>query len=225
MAEELSLPRIAWATTSESFSTTARKRVRLSSPPISSDPAIFSSDDDPSADNYTQERRKKKFRGPWYHQRPASEAGSVDSHEPEHKKGKRRFERQFDSGVFMGSDGTDMDLEEFEDGPTALPLRQSRMPQTRKAVSTPEELARGLIQRCLEDGDESIDLSYVISMSESTIVIGQRIKSPTYLLFFNADLISQFSRPYDSSQCHYPTPRSIYTYPACCRRSLLPTRT
>ena len=224
MAEELFLPRIAWATTSESFSTTARKRVRLSSPPISSDPAIFSSDDDPSADNYTHERRKKKFRGPWYHQRPASEAGSVDSHEPEHKKGKRRFERQFDSGVFMGSDGTDIDLEEFEDEPTALPLRQTRVTKASRAASTPEELARGLIQRCLEDGDESIDLLYVISKSVWLITIAQSFNSPICLIL-NTDLFSQFSGPHSSSKCHYPTPRGIYTYPTSRGRSLLSTRT
>jgi hypothetical protein len=165
MAEDLSLPRLAWDPNSESFSKNShRKRVRLSSPPISSDPAIFSSDDDPSADNYTQERRKKKFRGPWYRQRPASDAGSQDSHgQDPHKKSKRRLERQFDSGVFMGSDGTDMDesMEEFESGPTALPLRQSRATQISKSVQTPEELACGQIQRCLEDGNETIDLSYV----------------------------------------------------------------
>lgn len=59
----------------------------------------------------------------------------------------------------MGSDGTDLELEEFENGPTALSSRQSRVPQSTKATSSPEELAHGLIQRCLEDGDESIDLS------------------------------------------------------------------
>jgi hypothetical protein len=165
MADDLPLPRLAWNPTTESFSkNTPRKRVRLSSPPISSDPPIFSSDDDPSADNYsTQARRKKKFRGPWFRQRPASDDGSQDSNENDQKK-RRKFERQFDSGVFMGSDGTDMDesMEEFEAGPVSLPLRQSRVThQSGKAAPTPEELARGQIQRCLEEGDESIDLSYV----------------------------------------------------------------
>ena len=164
MAEDLPLPKLAWDPSSESYSKNPhRKRVRLSSPPISSDPVIFSSDDDPSADNYhSQERRKKRFRGPWYRQRPASDEGSQDTHEHE-KKGKRKLERQFDSGVFMGSDGTDMDefMEEIEPGPASLPLRQSRITQTEKAAPTPEELAQGQIQRCLEDGNESIDLSYI----------------------------------------------------------------
>ncbi|PMD30458.1 hypothetical protein L207DRAFT_538016 [Hyaloscypha variabilis F] len=163
MAEELHLPRRAWDPKTESFSDNPPpKRVRLSSPPISSDPAFFSSDDDPSVDNYhTQERHKKKFRGPWYRQRPALDEGSLDSHEYGQKKSKRKFERQFDSGVFMGSDGTDMDdaTEEFEPEPASLPLRQPRVIQTQKAAPTLEELAQGQIQRCLEDGDESIDLS------------------------------------------------------------------
>lgn len=164
MAEDLPLLRRAWNPTAESFSgNPPRKRVRLSSPPISSDPAFFSSDDDPSADNYhTQERRKKKFQGPWYRQRPADE-GLPDSNEVNPKKSKRKFERQFDSGVFMGSDGTDMDDagEEFEPVPASLPLRHSRVTQSQKAAPTLEELAQGQIQRCLEDGEESIDLSYV----------------------------------------------------------------
>lgn len=164
MADDFSLPRLKWDPTTESFSQNAvRKRARLSSPPASSDPALFSSDDDPSADNYTQERRKKKYRGPWFQQRPASEAGSQDTQDnvPE-KKTKRTFERQFDSGVFMGSDGTDFDdvLEELEtkNAPTLpLPLRHSR--GTAKLLPTPEELVKGQIQRCLEEGNESVDLS------------------------------------------------------------------
>jgi hypothetical protein len=202
MADDLPLPRLAWNTTTESFSKNPpRKRVRPSSPPISSDPPIFSSDDDPSADNYsTQARRKKKFRGPWYRQRPASDEGSQDSNEHDQKK-RRKFERQFDSGVFMGSDGTDMDesMEEFESGPSSLPLRQSRVTrQSEKAAPTPEELARGQIQRCLEEGDESIDLSYVFS-EKPRGGLSRLTNCP------------QVSRPHDSLQCNHPTARYIHT--------------
>jgi hypothetical protein len=167
MADEPTLPRLAYNPVTELFSNNPpRKRVRHSSPPISSDPAIFSSDDDPSAENYTKERSKKKFRGPWYRQVPASESGLQDAHENEpRKKSKRRFERQFDSGVFLGSDGTDVDEApegiEFVNA-SALPLRSSRIAQTRHLELSPEELARGQIQRCLEDGTEGIDLSYVL---------------------------------------------------------------
>lgn len=167
MADDLPLPRLRWNPVTESFSKNAAgKRVR-SSPPVSSDPALFSSDDDPSADNYTQERKKKKFRGPWYRQRPASDEGPQESqeHVPE-KKSRRAFERQFDSGVFMGSDGTDLDevLEELESRNAStlpLPLRHSRGTQSTRPLPTPEELVQGQIQRCLEEGNENIDLSYV----------------------------------------------------------------
>jgi hypothetical protein len=90
------------------------------------------------------------------------------------------LERQFDSGVFMGSDGTDMDefMEEIESGPASLPLRQSRIIQTQKAAPTPEELAQGQIQRCLEDGNESIDLSYVFFEAKlSKLTICSKISS------------------------------------------------
>jgi hypothetical protein len=160
MADELSLPQLAWNPATESFSNDRpRKRARLSSPPVSSDPALFSSDDDPSAENYTHGRRKQKYRGPWYRQQPASDQ---EGHETR-KKSKRTFERQFDSGVWLGSDGTDVD--EATEGLQSinktwnLPVRPSRTTQTRDEPPSPEVLARGQIELCLEDGNESIDLS------------------------------------------------------------------
>lgn len=173
MADEPTLPKLAWDPVTESFSNNRRRKRVLSSPPVSSDPAIFSSDDDPSAENYTQERRKKKYRGPWYRQQLASDAGSQDQHENgQHKKGKRTFERQYDSGIFMGSDGTDID-EAMENllapsGPS-LSLRLSRAAQTEKPIPSPEDLARGQIDRCLEEGEGSIDLSYVFRIYIFTI--------------------------------------------------------
>ncbi|KAG0650493.1 Leucine-rich repeat SHOC-2 [Hyphodiscus hymeniophilus] len=163
MADEPSLPRLACDPINHSFlSGRARKRVRLESPLISSDPALFSSDDDPSAENYTQGRRKQTYRGPWYSQRPASDQDSQDF--PDNpKKSKRTFERQFDSGVWLGSDGTDLD--ESADGMLSnneswnLPMRQSRAIQTKDDPPSPEVLAREQIELCLEEGNESIDLS------------------------------------------------------------------
>jgi hypothetical protein len=161
MADDPPLPRLAWDSTAGSVSSN-KKRVRGSSPPISSDPVLFSSDDDPSADNYTQERRKKKYRGPWYNQRPASDtSGEHDSR----RKTKRYFERQFDSGVFMGSDGTDIDEESVQFEPEGrhalLSPRQSSAARIVTPLPSAEDLASRLIQQCLEYGTESIDLSYV----------------------------------------------------------------
>lgn len=202
MSEDFPLPRLAWNPATESFSKGApRKRVR-SSPPVSSDP-IFSGDEDPSADNYTQERRKRKYRGPWYRQRPEPDSGSQELNELDHHKKKRPFERQFDSGVFMGSDGTDMGegMEEIEisfgngiGNTSALPVRQSREGQAEKEAPSPEELARAQIELCLEEGNESIDLSYV-----SGNISDAKLTSP------QVEIINKLIQCYHStSQCFHP---------------------
>ena len=165
MEDELTLPKLAWnPATGSFFKDRSRKRVRLSSPPVSSDPALFSSDDDPSSDNYTQGRRKQKYKGPWYSQEPASEQDSQELQgRQSSRKSKRIFERQFDSGVWLGSDDTDVD--EAIEGLQSinetwnLPVRQSRATRTKDETPSPEELARRQIELCLEEGNECIDLS------------------------------------------------------------------
>jgi hypothetical protein len=159
MEDEPILPALpAHLANSSSTGNRRRKRARLS-PPISSDPPIFSSDDDPSADNYTQGRRKQIYRGPWYKQELASEHDR-ESHDGESHK-KRTFERQFDSGVFLGSDGTDIDetSDGFEVVNLDLPLRPSRTTQMIPQMSSQELLVREQIDACLELGNETIDLS------------------------------------------------------------------
>jgi hypothetical protein len=162
MAEDISLPGLSWDPVTDSISNNRpRKRTRYS-PIASSDPPLFSSDDDPSADNYTQDRHKKIFRGPWYHHHriPDSEYSIRDP-----KKSKRTFERQYDSGVWLGSDGTDTDdaienLESVSCASTNLPLRPSgEMPARQNLTPSPEELAQRQIDLCLETGNETIDLS------------------------------------------------------------------
>ncbi|CCU81512.1 hypothetical protein BGHDH14_bgh03573 [Blumeria hordei DH14] len=156
MAEDYPLP---WLGRHESAeSSNGHKRSRHSSPPISSDP-IFSSDDDPSCENYAQERRKKKFRGPWFCQRPVlSEVLDTIPEEPTRMR--RPFQRHYDSGVFMGSDKLDMDaddvLEKLGFQSTSnfrFGLHTSRLPPS------PEDLVFQYIQTCLEEGNETIDLS------------------------------------------------------------------
>lgn len=149
-----------------------KKRVRHTSfTALSSDPALFSSDDDPSADNYLRVRRKKQFRGPWYSQVPASEGNSQENLQENQdggngigKKQDRKFERKYDSGVFMGSDGTDLDevLDVIErKNISILPVREMwnapKVPSIERARE--ERWAEEQIHKCLEDGDESIDLS------------------------------------------------------------------
>jgi hypothetical protein len=167
MEDEPDLPRLARISESDNLPINpTRKRVRHGSfAALSSDPAIFSSDDDPSADNYLRQRNKKKFRGPWYRQVLASETNSheVDGSEPV-KKADRKFERKYDSGVFLGSDGTDLDevLEAIESKQaSSLPLRQVRPPPRIQPPEKSEEevWVEAQIQRCLEDGNETVDLS------------------------------------------------------------------
>ncbi|EKD16456.1 leucine Rich Repeat family protein [Drepanopeziza brunnea f. sp. 'multigermtubi' MB_m1] len=174
MTEDLPLPKLSYDAATGSFTQGApRKRVRLSSPPVSSDP-LFSDDfDEPSVDNYTQERRKRKFRGPWFSQKPEPEAESQEITETEPKRTKRPFERQFDSGVFMGSDGTDMD-EAMEAGiaetPFSLPERLAGQSLAARKQDG-EEDARRQVELCLEEGNEHIDLSSISlkTLSNATI--------------------------------------------------------
>lgn len=165
MADELSLPKLI---RNESLSIDAiprsfsRKRVRDSPPTDSSDPPIFSSDDDPSIEKYTQDRRKQRFRGPWFNQQLASDPVVDDeSARPrEPVKQKRRFQRQVDSGVFMGSDGTDLEESAVEQRITIPVPLVPHPPKSKIALHTPKDVhAQTRIEKCLEKGEENIDLS------------------------------------------------------------------
>ncbi|APA08924.1 hypothetical protein SS1G_02751 [Sclerotinia sclerotiorum 1980 UF-70] len=167
MADEPSLPRLIRDNTSSTFAKTnlSRKRVRGSPPPDSSDPPIFSSDDDPSVEKYTQKRRKQRFRGPWFDQQLASDSALED--EPLDRKvpirNKRTFSKKVDSGVFMGSDGTDFEDIEMDKGKKLSPADHVPVPsplKSRIAINTPRDVhAQRKIEKCLEDGEEYIDLS------------------------------------------------------------------
>lgn len=170
MADEPVLPNLPLAPTEKPLHNDPRpqKRVRLhsTSPPISSDPPFFSSDDDPSAENYSRAngRQKRKFRGPWYNQEPE------DSGE---RKPKRTLQRQFDSAVWLGSDSTEDDddaefsthvhtPDSFNEPPIVIPRVgkiNRHVAQATRVDPTPEELAEKVIGLCLETGREDIDLS------------------------------------------------------------------
>ncbi|KAA8570113.1 hypothetical protein EYC84_002445 [Monilinia fructicola] len=168
MAEELFLPRLNRGNISSSTSATtnlSRKRVRDTPPPDSSDPPIFSSDDDPSVEKYSQKRRKQRFRGPWFDQQLASDSAIED--EPVDRKvpirNKRTFSKKVDSGVFMGSDGTDVDDAMTENGKKVWPANNNVVPsplKSRITLDIPKDIhAQRKIERCLENGEEYIDLS------------------------------------------------------------------
>ncbi|KAL9947939.1 hypothetical protein D7B24_001769 [Verticillium nonalfalfae] len=183
MADEPSLPRlpaISWNEHTQSFSNNPRKRGRArrssNATPLfnnSSDPAVFSSDDDPALDNYVEGRRKKRYVGTWFQQQPASDSSFEVEESRPLPKPKRTLKRQLDSGVWMGSDSTDGEemLEEL-----SLPLQPklpqlNRTPIQRPTLSAAERLAREKIQKCLDEGDEDVDLSMMglESLSNATI--------------------------------------------------------
>jgi hypothetical protein len=182
MAGEPSLPSLPSGLAPSFYNNTGRgKRARLSSAPISSDPPLFSSDDDPSAENYEDPKRRQKmrYRGPWYKQEPDNSASNQGE-----RKGKRTLERQFDSGVWLGSDSTDEDADyDFLKGATVPPFLAKGLPMAmrpsplRSRVIIPsaeypsqEDQARQHIQQCLEEGNEDVDLSYVIPLFETPLI-------------------------------------------------------
>ena len=72
-------------------------------PTTSSDPAVFSSDERaPSADDYAVKRRKGKWKGTWWGDRLRGET----------PRERRQFKRNFDSGIWMGSEGTESSLDD-----------------------------------------------------------------------------------------------------------------
>jgi len=141
----------------------------------SSDPAVFSSDDDPALDNYMHgARRKKRYVGSWFDQQLAASSDSIDSamgddmHSSSPLVAKpprprqRHLRRQMDSGVWMAQ-GDSTDYDEFTD----LEMRASKIPISsptpvpRLRFSIPELEAQGRIQECIDEGKDAVDLRWV----------------------------------------------------------------
>ncbi|KAI0850866.1 hypothetical protein F5Y00DRAFT_30495 [Daldinia vernicosa] len=173
------LPAVSWDSYTQTFTNT-RKRARDQSlaPPVyanSSDPAVFSSDDDPHVENYTQGRhRKKRYVGSWFQQHLASSDSTFSEVARPLPKAKRTFERQFDSGVWMGSDvsvDTDDDTVTEMDLPALSKLPQLRHVRPVPAISPSEAIARQVIQDAIDAGSTAIDLSssQIDSISNATI--------------------------------------------------------
>lgn len=168
MADEPSLPclpGVSWDEQAQTFSNKPRKRGRsrqsyeaLPASCNSSDPAVFSSDDDPGLDNYTEGRRKKRYIGSWFQQHPASSDSAFSEPTPAPRT-KRKLARQVDSGVFLGSDDSES-KSDVEDVNMAPPV--PRLPQLSArpvpSISPEETIAREKIQACIEQGSENIML-------------------------------------------------------------------
>lgn len=123
----------------------------------SSERPLFSSDNDPAAENYVQGRRKRQYVGPWDNLKPVPDAAS--------SRVKRKLQRQHDSGVYMGSD-TSVDSIFLDDFP--IPPASSRLPghqliqvprPSQTSLSPREAEAIRVIQSCVDCGHETVDLS------------------------------------------------------------------
>lgn len=168
--EEPTLPplqAVSWDEQRQSISN-PRKRVRpsrLPAPTTSSDPAVFSSDDDPDVTNYVEGRHKKRYVGSWFQHNPASSDSAFSEDRPAMPamKSKRTFERNFDSGVYLASDGVESDTFESIEIPT-----RDIIPR----ISEKERALRANIDACLESGDETIDFwgMDLDELSEHTMV-------------------------------------------------------
>ncbi|KAF2422591.1 hypothetical protein EJ08DRAFT_653071 [Tothia fuscella] len=151
-----------------------RKRTRLAfqlDDSTPSDPPLFSSDPpDPSVDNYFSPRRKRQYKGTWWGPEPESDEAHNSGVD---QTSKSEFARNLDSGVFM-SDSTEDSLS--SDGPTIpnafeglqrVPhgnggLSNNRNNSTRlstSSMSSEERMAREVIQQCLDNESEIVDLS------------------------------------------------------------------
>ncbi|KAI0428362.1 hypothetical protein F5Y09DRAFT_343723 [Xylaria sp. FL1042] len=167
-----SLPKVSWDSHTQTFTNT-RKRHRdgATAQPLfsnSSDPAVFSSDDDPHVDNYTNGRhRKKRYVGSWFQQMPTSSDSTFGEVVEPQQKPKRTLERQWDSGVWMGSDGS-VDVDEGEYFAMEMQSRlESKLPQLRNprpvpSVAPEDMIVYDIVHRAIEEGNPDIDLSCVI---------------------------------------------------------------
>ncbi|KAI0878025.1 hypothetical protein GGS24DRAFT_497323 [Hypoxylon argillaceum] len=195
MAEEPtlpSLPKVSWDSHTQTFTNT-RKRNRDGAPPQplfsnSSDPAVFSSDDDPHVDNYVSGRHhKKRYIGSWFQQMPESSDSTFGEAAGPQPKPNRTLERQLDSGVWMGSDELVDPEEEFLMG--IEPSPDPKLPQLRNThplpATAPEELiVRNTIDTAIEDCDPDIDLS---SLGLTTIPDGPISRLAEFALIPSVD--------------------------------------
>ncbi|KAK0656653.1 hypothetical protein B0T16DRAFT_366218 [Cercophora newfieldiana] len=198
MAEEPTLPRLpgpGYAAPPAALFSKGRKRGRMAfgsasvALSTSSDPAVFSSDDDPALDNYMHggARRKKRYVGSWFDQQPAlsesnDSAMGDEMRRPMPKPQARQFRRQLDSGVWMAQDDStdndeysELDLRPakivtpskgFAPSTVFTPSKLSSPPIQRSKFTVQEVHAQECIQKCIDEGTEEVDLN---QMSLETI--------------------------------------------------------
>ncbi|KAI1181221.1 hypothetical protein F4777DRAFT_6849 [Nemania sp. FL0916] len=170
MAEEPtlpSLPKVSWDSHKQTFTNTRKRHFDgTSRQPLlsnSSDPAVFSSDDDPDVENYTNGRhRKKRYVGSWFQQMPTSSDSTFGEAVGLVPRPQRRLERQWDSGVWMGSDGSVEPDEESaieKELPAKLDLPRSQNWRSTSPEDEEQEIIRTRIDLAIENGSQEVDLS------------------------------------------------------------------
>lgn len=125
----------------------------------SSDPPMFSSDDQPATvENYAQPRSKRMRRGPWFD----DDIGEQQPKENEVQKRRRRgpLRRLLDSGVWMGSDESQeaeeeewimKDIDDYLSDRASSPIDRSFTALSKPEAETDETLLSRLASEYLED--------------------------------------------------------------------------
>ncbi|PWY95750.1 hypothetical protein BO94DRAFT_600333 [Aspergillus sclerotioniger CBS 115572] len=142
----------------------------------SSDPALFSSDDIPASglENYHAPvpagSRKRRYRGTWWGEMVKDKDKDV-----KRKRGDFKDKRLVDSGVWMGSDDSGFMLSEGDVGGelflnasgngdaqrVQMQIQAQMQPRVMMVEEEPREqqIARTIVNDCLERGEDSVDLS------------------------------------------------------------------
>ena len=178
MAEEPSLPDLLYGPPKKTVHgrSSPRKHARFhNSSHFSSDPPLFSSDDDPGLDNYTdpQRRHKRKYRvGPYSHQHPLT----ITSNRGEDGGTKRKLQRHLDSAVFLESDGTEDDTDlEFLKSPRSITSHITLVERPSRNIAPKEpsvdDKVRKYIEDRLENAEEVVDLTAwdLLTLSNSAV--------------------------------------------------------
>ncbi|KAI9758184.1 MAG: hypothetical protein M4579_003158 [Chaenotheca gracillima] len=167
MSNEPSLPPLLLSGASRSHKRPCDDDLELCT---SSDPPLFSSDDHlaSTSENYVQKRRKRQYRGTWWGPQVKTPL----------TRSKRKFQRTADSGVWLGSQDSQGSDDSISGGPSATDAessaargRDAAEDESEASASklsddlrsaqgdSPEGRAVNIIQQCLEDANERVDLS------------------------------------------------------------------
>ena len=123
---------------------------------LSSDPYFSEGTSETGEEDAGQQRRRKRLiRGPWWKLRPG--AGSALSK----KMARREPLRNADSGVFMGSDMSDVSIDSLLSSQQQMAglVVDDKVKETPRFISDAEIQARQTVNRCVDIGLQAVDIS------------------------------------------------------------------